>query len=498
VSASVLTATTALENGAREAEALVEAVDVTRRYPGVTALSGVDFTLRAGEVHALLGENGAGKSTLVRIIAGDEGLDGGSLRVRGREVVFNEPRDARSMGIRVVTQERTLVPTLSVAENIFMGDLPRKRRSRLVRWDTLRWQARGLLGRLDMTIDPDAEVGQLLPAQQQLVEIARALSQAASVLVLDEPTAALSAQETGSLFAVVRRLRSEGVGIVYISHRVGELAEIADRVTVLRDGRVVLVARFAETSGSDLVRAMVGRELGELYPSRTVSPGRALLTLEAVTAPGVCVDLDLTVRQGEIVGVFGLVGSGATELPYVAAGDIVPSGGRIVRDGQVGLVPVDRRSEGLFPRSSVQRNIGAASIAHYVRRLIFRDSLERDGARRQIEALSVRPARPSAAIAGLSGGNQQKAVVGRWLEYRADLLLMSEPTRGVDVGARADLYAILAKLCEAGAGILLASSDIDEVAGLCDRVHVIVRERCTATFEGPAVGVETLLEAATR
>lgn len=480
-----------------EPHPLIEARAVTKRYPGVTALDGVDFALRSGEVHALLGENGAGKSTLVRIIAGAERPDSGQLRMAGRDVDFREPRDARAAGIRVVTQERTLVPTLSVAENIFMGELPSRGRLGYVDWRTLEHDSRELLERLGMHIDASSEVGRLLPAQQQLVEIARALSQSARVLVMDEPTAALSAQETALLFRVVHNLRAEGVGVVYISHRVGELAEIADRVTVLRDGRKVLEERFTETSHDALVRAMVGRELGEMYPARSTVPGEALLVLEGVTAGSVCRELDLVVRRGEIVGVFGLVGSGATEVPYVAAGDVAVDAGNVTRKGRLGLVPVDRRSEGLLPRLSVQRNIGAASIGRYVSRFLFRGALEREGARSQVEALSIRPSRTSAVMSGLSGGNQQKAVVGRWLEYGADLLLLAEPTRGVDVGARADLYAILASLCQAGAGILLASSDIDEVAGLADRVHVLVRGSNVATFERPDVDVERLLRAAT-
>jgi ribose transport system ATP-binding protein/rhamnose transport system ATP-binding protein len=475
---------------------IVEAVGVTRRYPGVTALDGVDFELQMGEVHALLGENGAGKSTLVRLISGAEQPDEGAIRVAGETVLFREPRDARAAGIRTVTQERTLVPTLSVAENIFLGDLPRTRLG-TVDWTVLWERAEGLLDRLSMEVDPTVEVGRLPPAKQQLVEIARALSRSARALILDEPTAALSAQETAHLFEAIRALRADGVAVLYISHRVGELAEIADRVTVLRDGRRLLSTPFAGTARAELVRAMVGRELGDLYPSRLTEPGRPLLVMKGVTAPGICADLDLTVRAGEVVGVFGLVGSGATEVPYVAAGD-VPAEGHIERIGLPGLVPVDRRSEGLFPRSNVQRNIGAASIRRYVRTAVFRSSLERAGAERQIEALSVRPPRASAPVAGLSGGNQQKTILGRWLEQGAELLLLSEPTRGVDVGARADIYAILTRLCESGAGVLMASSDIEEVAGLCDRVHVLVRGACVATIERPAITEETLLEAATR
>ena len=474
----------------------MRAAAITKRFPGVTALDGVDFEIEPGEVHALLGENGAGKSTLTRIIAGDYKPDGGSLYLRGVPVAFASPRDARRAGIRLVTQDRTLVPSLSAAENLLLGRLPRATRFGPVDWSAAMDQAKALLDKVGLAIDPRTEVGHLRPAQQQLVEIARALDDDLAILILDEPTAALSAVETNHLFELIRGLRASGIGILYISHRIVELAQIADRVTVLRDGRVVMLSRYAETSHRALLHAMLGREATEMYPERSRAFGEVILSLDHVSAATVCSDLSLDVRGGEIVAVFGLIGSGATEIPYVAAGDIA-SEGVIQRPSNVGLVPLDRSREGILPRLALRRNIGAPSLDRYVRNGVFRRSLERAAARRQIDQLEIRPPRPELAASAFSGGNQQKAILGRWLEHGADLLLLSEPTRGVDVGARAEIYAVLARLCEQGMGILLASSDVEEAVHLADRVLVMTRGRITAVFERPQISVGEVLEAAT-
>ena len=477
---------------------VIEARGVTKRFPGVTALDAVDFTLRRGEVHALLGENGAGKSTLTRIIAGDYPPDEGGLLMAGEPVRFSSPRDARQAGIRLVTQERALVPSLSVAENVFLGRLPARSALGPVDWRALRRRAEGELARVGLAVDPGTEVGRLRPAEQQLVEIAKALSEEGSVLILDEPTAALSSDETARLFGVVRALRADGAAVLYISHRVGELHEIADRVTVLRDGRVVGTHRAGATTSERLVREMVGRDLVDLYPRERREPGEVLLEMIDVDAPGVCEGLSLTVRAGEIVAAFGLVGSGATELPYVAAGDLAATGS-VRRHARPGLVPVDRRSEGLLAGSSVRRNIGVASLRRYRRGAVaLSRRAERRAAQARVADLDLRPARVETRVATLSGGNQQKAVLGRWLEAEADLLLLSEPTRGVDVGARAEIYRILARRAAGGAAVLMASSDLDEVVGLADRVYVVSRGRVAAELAGPAITPEAVLEAATR
>jgi ABC-type sugar transport system ATPase subunit len=475
---------------------LIEARALTKTFPGVTALDRVHFELRAGEVHALLGENGAGKSTLTRIIAGDYQPDAGELYFSGEKVALGSPREARARGVRLVTQERTLVPTLSVAENIFLGRLPKRSRT-VVDWRVARRGAEEVLARIGLEVDPATEVGLLRPAEQQLVEIARELSDAGRILVLDEPTAALASAEADRLFDVVRSLQEQGVGILYISHRVGELADIASRVTVLRDGRVVTTRELTATNTDELVRLMIGRELSDLYQRTATSPGDVALELSDVSVEGICQDVSLTVRLGEIVAVFGLVGSGATEIPYIAAGHLRHSGS-VVTSGRVGIVPLDRRHEGLLRQATTRRNIGAGSLDRYARFGIFSRRRERAAASRQIVALGIRPPRPEARVAGLSGGNQQKVVLARSLEAGAGLLLLAEPTRGVDVGARADIYGILRGLCERGAAVLMASSDLDEVVGLAGRVYVMARGRVVDVFADEAITRARVLEAAAR
>ncbi len=475
---------------------LVSAVGVTKDFPGVRALDNVSFSVEIGEVHALLGENGAGKSTLTKVLAGDYPPDAGWVEVLGQRIRFSSPHDARRAGIRLVTQERSLVPSLSAAENVFMGVLPSRAGALLDRRELNR-RTRAELDRVGLEhVDPGKEVGLLRPAEQQLVEIARALSREGRVLILDEPTAALSTQETARLFDVVRALRSSGVGILYISHRIGELRDIADRVTVLRDGRVASTHLVTETTREGLVREMIGRDLKEMYPRRRTSFGEPALVFDHTTVPGICEDISLTVRRGEIVAVFGLVGSGATELPYVAAGDRPGNG--VFLSGSAGLVPADRHAEAIFPASTLRRNLTAPSIGRYQRLGIYRRRAEQAAAERQIESLRIRPPATEALISSLSGGNQQKVVVGRWLERGADVLMLSEPTRGVDVGARAEIYAILASRCDAGAAVFIASSDIDEVAGLADQVVVMAKGRIVERLAGSAITTERLLEAATR
>ena len=474
---------------------LLEARGLVKAFPGVRALDGVDFELRAGEVHALLGENGAGKSTLMRIIAGDYVPDDGELAISGETVSFDAPADAIARGVRLVAQERALVPTLSVAENVLLGHLP-ARRGR-VDWAALRAAAAEPLARVGLDVDPATELGLLRLDEQQLVEVAKALSGSGRILILDEATASLSTTESERLFDVVRGLRDDGVGIIYITHRIGELRAVADRVTVMRDGRRILTASIDEASREQLVDAMVGRKLGDLYPRARPASGDLRLQVRNLTVERVCRDVSLAVHEGEIVALFGLVGSGAMEIPYAIAGARA-SRGRVEARGRIGLVPADRRSEGLFGQSTVARNIGAASIGRFGPAGLYARRREYAAARRQIAALDLRPPRPRAPVAKLSGGNQQKAVLGRWLERGSDILLLSEPTRGVDVGARAEIYRLLGELCAGGRSVLLASSDLDEVVGLADRVHVVVRGQVVAELAGDDLRHDRVLEAATR
>lgn len=479
-----------------EAPAL-EVRNISKRFGKVAALQDVNFELRKGEIHALVGENGAGKSTLTRIIVGDYEPDAGSVVFEGEPAALKSPHDALMRGVRLVTQERALAPTLSVAENILLGRLPVRRG--VVNWRAARRLALEAMSRIGLELDPDVPVADLAAAAQQEVEICKALIGSARVVMLDEPTAALSETETERLFDVVRQLRDQGVGVIYISHRLGEIQRLADRVTVMRDGRVAAVADARTTPIQDLVRHMVGREVLQSArdTDRVPASTEVVLELDDVSAPGVCTGINLTLRAGEIVALFGVVGSGATEIPYVVA-EGGNHTGSVTTVGGIGLVPADRRTEALLPQAPIRRNLGVATLPSYAHGGIFRRRREAAVARRQIEALKIRPADPEAAITALSGGNQQKAIVGRWLQAGAKVLLMCEPTRGVDIGARTEIYDLLRRQCREGMGCLIASTDIEEVTNIADRVYVVAHGRVADVLEGEHVTASRALEAATR
>lgn len=474
----------------------IEVQGIVKRFGSTVALAGVDLTLESGEVHALLGENGAGKSTLTRIIAGDYQPNEGQVAVDGQVVQFRSPADALERGIRLVTQERALVPSLSVAENLFLGRLPTKRFG-MVDWEQLVEAAAEPLASVGLDLDPMIEVERLAPAQQQLVEIAKALVGTGRVLVLDEPTAALTMAETDQLFDVIRRVRADGWAVMYISHRLDELAAIADTCTILRDGVVAASLPMSEADAASVAELMVGQPLGEMYARTRTAAGETILRATGVGVPDLLENIDLEVRSGEIVALYGLVGSGATEIPYVLSGHLAHTGAVDHHVGR-GFVPMDRREEGLFLEATTRRNLTAASLDRHGASLLHSRRSEVTSARNVMTLLDVRPDDPEAPITALSGGNQQKAMVGRWLEADVGVLLMSEPTRGVDVGARRDIYELLGQACERGMGILVASSDLDEVVGLADRVLVVRNGKITDEISGSNLTAERLFEAATR
>ncbi|MEX2420910.1 MAG: sugar ABC transporter ATP-binding protein, partial [Actinomycetota bacterium] len=452
----------------------------------MVALDEVDFDLQEGEIHAIVGHNGAGKSTLVKIIAGDLRPDAGVFRVAGEDVAFSSPGDAIASGIRIVTQERALVPLLTVEENVFLGQWP-VGRAGLVDWSATRREADRVLGDLGVSVDPAAQVRSLRPAEQTLVEIAKGLSHEMRVLLLDEPTSTISEEETSRLFVILRRLRSMGVGIILISHRVPDIMAVADRMTVLRDGRVVYRTDLEGLSARDIVRQMAGDVDEPSRDHRPTVPGPAVLQARGVTVDGVLEDVSFDLRAGEIAGVFGLVGSGATELPAALCGAIARRGDVRVNgkalggptdavDLGVGFVPPDR-AMGILDMLPLQRNLGISSLSRFSRLGMFRRALERTAALQWIEQLSITPADPTRVMSTFSGGNQQKSLLGRWLMRSAKVLLLAEPTRGVDVAARAAIHRTLLELREAGVAILFASSDLDEVVTVSDRVLVFTRGR---------------------
>jgi ribose transport system ATP-binding protein len=458
------------------------ATSLVKRYPGVVALDGVGLTIRGGEVHAVAGENGAGKSTLMGILSGSIQPDEGTLMVDGTSSRFRSPRDAQALGIRMIHQELNLVPALSVAENVMLGAEPR--RGGIVDRAARSGVTRAVLDRLGQRqLRVDALVERLPLAARQMTEIAKAVAANARVLIMDEPTAILAHEEIEALFAVIRQLRAEGVAIVYISHRLEEIDRIADRVTVLRDGKLVDSRPLGQLRRDDIVRLMVGRELSETYPAATTAPGDEVLRLEHVSALGVN-DASLVMRRGEIVGLVGLVGAGRTELARTIYGASRLTSGRMLLDGQpyaprhpreaiargFALVPEDRKRQGLVLPASIRENVALSSLDARARAGIIDPNAERREVARWTGALSVKSPTIEKPVRQLSGGNQQKVGVARWLLAGARIFLFDEPTRGIDVGARSEIYALMRGLAAQGAAILMISSDLPEAIGMADRL----------------------------
>jgi ABC-type sugar transport system ATPase subunit len=476
--------------------AILQADGVHKRYGGVHALRGAGLTVYPGEVHALVGENGSGKSTMLKILSGQVQPDHGSITLAGRPTSVRTPADALRQGIATVTQETTLAPDLSIAENVFLG---RRLAARLgvIDWRRTRGRAREALARLDLDLDPETVVRRLRPDQQQLVEIARALSIDARVLILDEPTSSLTDDEVRSLFSVVRRLRDGGVAVIFVSHRLSEIFELADRLTVLRDGRTVGEGPLAEFTRPRLIELMVGRELEETRPHEDATrvADEPLLRVRDLSMPGVFDSIDLDLAAGEIVGLAGLVGAGRSELLEAlfglrkAHGTIALGGKQVayrrpqqaVRDG-IAFVPADRKLQGLVLQMSVRENLMMASTSGVARLRVPRVDRELASVRTTISGLQIRAHSPRAAVTTLSGGNQQKVVLGKWLTTNPRVMMLDEPTRGVDIGAKAEIYRLLFSSAERGIGILLSSSETPELLTLCDRIVVLFRGKIVATL----------------
>ncbi|EHN12776.1 Ribose ABC transport system ATP-binding protein RbsA (TC 3.A.1.2.1) [Patulibacter medicamentivorans] len=479
---------------------LVRAHGITKRFPGVVALDGVGIAIHAGTVHALTGENGSGKSTLANVIGGALQPDGGHLEVDGQRRTIATPAEALGLGIVTISQELTLAPTLSVAENVFLGRLPRRRGR--IDWNELHERAREVLDGLGVHVDVRRRVGELSVELQQEVEIARAVSSQARLLILDEATSSLSEAATERLLAVVERERARGAAILMISHRMPELYAAASQATVLRDGRHVADVPLPDTAEPALVRLMVGRELGDYYRKRRVEPGETVLEVDGLTTPGGELrPTSLTVRRGEIVGVAGLVGSGKAEFGMALGGAIPSSGavrvlGREVRldgprsalGGGIGFVPDDRKRAALLPTRSVAENFAVAWTDQLTRRGILDARGERKRVAEAIDRYGVVTASPQSRITTLSGGNQQKVVLGRVFARGLDVLVLSEPTRGVDVGAKSQIYQLMQDHAAEGAGIVIISSELPELLGIADRILVFFRGAIHGEFD--AAGLE--------
>ena len=481
--------------------------DIRKTYPGVVALDGVDFDLRRGEVHGLVGENGAGKSTLLKIIGGVEHPDRGSIALEGEAIRLASPHEAQTAGIRVIHQEFNLFPALSVSENIALDHLPNHRG--WVDRRAVRAQARAALDRLGVELPLETRIDRLGVADQQLTEIARALSARARVLVMDEPTAALTDHEIEALFRIVRSLRAEGVGVIFVSHRMEEVLDLSDRVTVMRDGRVV--GETAEPTRDQIIRLMVGRDVSELYPESASEVGSPVLELDRLSVTGRFEDVSFAVGRGEVVGLAGVVGAGRTSLGMALFGLLRPTAGTIRLEGRrvaprtprqaiklgIGYVPEDRKLLGLVLMLSIRHN-ETHPILPWLSRLGWIDQRrERATVDRRIGQLGVKTPSVDAEVLHLSGGNQQKVLLGKWLEIGPRLLILDEPTRGVDVGAKAEIYQLIADLAQRGVAILLISSDLPELLGLSDRVVVLREARQLAVLPRAAATQERVLSLVT-
>lgn len=482
--------------------------DVSKTFPGVQALKDVSFTARPGSVHALLGENGAGKSTLLKILAGVYTPTEGHLEIDGSPVAFNSTAASLASGVAIIHQELHLVPEMSVAENIFLGHTPQS--GGIVKWKDLHNRTREIITRLGEKIDPRTKLGHLSIAQRQMVEIGKALSRNANIIAFDEPTSSLSDREVDRLFEVIRDLRAQGHVILYVSHRMKEIFEVCDAATVLRDGRHVETFETLDGVTQEmLIQKMVGRDLADIYNWRPREIGDVRLQVSNVEGPGLTQPASFDVRAGEIVGFFGLVGAGRSELMQLLFGGTQRTAGTVTLDGATisagtpsaaikrGLVfcPEDRKKEGIFPVLSVQENVNiSARRTHALGGFIVRDRWENSNAAEFVKKLGVRTPSLAQHIVNLSGGNQQKVILARWLSEDIRAIILDEPTRGIDVGAKSEIYNIIYSLAEAGIAVIVVSSELPEVLGLSDRIIVMSDGKITQSVPRDQANQENLLQ----
>ena len=486
---------------------LLRAINIDKSYAGVHALKQASFELDRGEVHSLIGENGAGKSTLIKIITGAVTADAGEVQLDGNTISQNSPALSKKLGIAAIYQQPALFPELSVAENIAIGFEESSAFSR-VDWRARKRKASALLARVGAKIDPDAEAGDLTMPQQQLVEIARSLGADAKVLIMDEPTASLSEEDTQNLFTVIRQLRAEGVGIIYISHRLEELSLIADRVTVLRDGRTIDTRPMSEVNRQQLIQLMVGRELSAVFPKKKVQLGEIVLEVKRLgcSTSGIH-DVNLSIRAGEIVGLAGLVGGGRTELARTIFGLTPADKGEILLKGKrtainsaaqaiesgVAYVPEDRRRHGVILDLGISANVTLASLDRFSRFSVLDFDRENQTAADYTRRLGIKTPTVYAPVATLSGGNQQKVALSRWLVTKPSVLILDEPTQGIDVGAKAEVHVLMTELAAQGVAILMISSELPEILGMSDRIAVMHGGTIVSTLDRSEATQEKIL-----
>jgi ribose transport system ATP-binding protein len=488
--------------------AILQMTGVCKRFPGVQALDNATLEVEPGEVHVLLGENGAGKSTLMKVLCGQYEADSGEVVFSGQSISPESPIEAEGLGLVMIHQELNLLPGLSIAENIFLGHEPT--RGSLIQGDVMRSTSKDLLKRVRCDVDPDAPVATLSVAEQQLVEIARALKERASLLVMDEPTAALADHEIEALFEVIRSLTREGVPVIYISHRMREIFTIGDRVTVMRDGHTVGTRNVEETDVGELIKLMVGRTIGEQIAKREVEIGEPVLVVDGLAREGALAPLSFSVGAGEILGVAGLMGSGRTELARAIFGADPVDDGVVAVDGRtlpggdpaasiaagLGFLTEDRKQQGVVLQMSVGQNITLTSLDEDIRHGMLDLTRERERAGTLVDTLHIRAPSLDQEVVNLSGGNQQKVVLARWLAAGCRVLLFDEPTRGIDVGAKAEIYELIGDLVERGVAVVLISSEMPELLGLADRIAVMHEGTLQGILDGTEASQERIMELA--
>ena len=493
-------------------DVLLGIADLTVEFPGVKALDGVSFDVRPGEVHALVGENGAGKSTLLKVLGGVNTPTRGSVTLSGEPYRPSRPRDAQDAGIAVIYQEFTLFRDLTVAENVFAGREPHSGLTRAIDYAAMRDECRRLFAQLDVSIDPDTRVGDLSISEQQLVEIAKALSVDGQVIIMDEPTAALSSSEVAKLLDVVRRLRDEGRSVIYVSHHLDEVFAVADRATVLRDGTYVVTLDIAETDEDELVRSMVGRDVASVFARADATFGDVVLSVDRLRAGRVLRDVSLEVRAGEVLGIGGVAGAGQIELTQAVFGALGVRGGSMTLDGEpfaprtpaeaiaagVGFLHEDRKSAGNLPHLSVEQNLTMTVLD----RVRGAGRLLSTGRQRKVwdtyrDLMRIKASSNNQLISLLSGGNQQKVLIGRALAPGGHLLVLNEPTRGVDIGAKAEIHQLVNELTAQGVAVLMVSSDLPELLGMSDRIVVLSQGRVVGRLSGDDATEENVIACAT-
>lgn len=494
-----------------EMDNMINMTDICKSFSGNAVLKNVHFSLQKGEIHALMGENGAGKSTLMKIMSGIYTRDSGTVEVKGKKVEFTSPKQAEAEGIAVIHQELNILPHLSIADNLFLGREETVGRTGILKTKEMERKTKKILGDLGLDMDPSLPASTLSVGQQQLVEIGKALSMEAEMIIMDEPTAALTDREIETLFVTIRELQKRGVSFVYISHRMEEIFSLCDRITILRDGEFVGERKISDTSFEEIVQLMVGRELGDRFPERSSAIGDVKLSVKGLSRKACFEDISFDIHKGEIVSIAGLMGAGRTEVAQSLFGYKKADSGTVELDGKpvkidnpqkakelgIGYVTEDRKTEGLIVDFTVEENISMANFETISKKGLLSKDKERSLYDRMVKRLGIRTSGPEQAAKSLSGGNQQKVVIAKWLGIEPDVLILDEPTRGVDVGAKKEIYSIINELAAKGVAILMISSELPEVIGMADRVLVMHEGKLTADVPKQEMTQETIMHYAT-